>query len=252
MRYIKKSDTEPLDLRTYKRNCRKASPPLKITYKDMPKDGTRSQLATDQGYLCAYCMRRINLESADQNHYLHIEHLVPQNQLTDEEATNFSNFLGVCPGNRDAAENSEKTCDAYRGSLDNEQQTMHLNPLDAAQMETIYYLRNGEIDSTDNVLSAELSDKLNLNGDATYLKQNRATAYRKLIKALSDRKPQTEWTQNRFLKRHGRCFVCRTKTVLIRNMSVSTNTGSSAGCANNLVPLLYQSCTNRTPKHPCF
>ena len=35
MRYIKKSETEPRDLREYKKNCRKASPPLKITYKDM-------------------------------------------------------------------------------------------------------------------------------------------------------------------------------------------------------------------------
>ena len=61
MRYIKKSEIEPRDLREYKKNCRKASPPLKITYKDMPKDGTRQQLARDQGYLCAYCMRRISL-----------------------------------------------------------------------------------------------------------------------------------------------------------------------------------------------
>ena len=66
MRYIKKSETEPRDLREYKKNCRKASPPLKITYKDMPKDGTRQQLARDQGYLCAYCMRRVSLDPADQ------------------------------------------------------------------------------------------------------------------------------------------------------------------------------------------
>lgn len=32
MRYIKKSEIEPRDLREYKKNCRKASPPLKITY----------------------------------------------------------------------------------------------------------------------------------------------------------------------------------------------------------------------------
>ena len=217
MRYIKKSDTEPLDLRTYKRNCRIASPPLKITYKDMPKEGTRRQLAIDQGYLCAYCMRRLNLDPADQNRYLHIEHLMPQNQLTDEEATNFSNFLGVCPGNRDTAENAEKTCDAYRGSLENEQQTMRLNPLDAVQMETIYYLRNGEISSTDTALSAELSNKLNLNGDSTYLKQNRETAYRNLIKALKDKKPQAEWTKHS-LKRHGERFVCQTKMELTGNM----------------------------------
>ena len=35
MRYIKKSGTEPEDLQKYKKDCRRASPPLKITYKDM-------------------------------------------------------------------------------------------------------------------------------------------------------------------------------------------------------------------------
>lgn len=37
MRYIKKARTEPEDLQKYKRDCRRASPQLKITYKDMPK-----------------------------------------------------------------------------------------------------------------------------------------------------------------------------------------------------------------------
>ncbi len=106
MRYIKKSEIEPRDLREYKKNCRKASPPLKITYKDMPKDGTRQQLARDQGYLCAYCMRRISLDPADQLNYLNIEHLDPQNQLPDEATTDFfkssgrvsrkSEFYGKC------------------------------------------------------------------------------------------------------------------------------------------------------------
>lgn len=169
MRYIKKSEIEPRDLREYKKNCRKASPPLKITYKDMPKDGTRQQLARDQGYLCAYCMRRISLDPADQLNYLNIEHLDPQNQLPDEATTDFSNLLGVCPGNRSSTENAKKTCDAYRGILEEDQQTMRLNPLDEAQMDTIFYQRNGEIGSTDTELNKELSDKLNLNSEAAYL-----------------------------------------------------------------------------------
>lgn len=159
MRYIKKLRTEPQDLREYKKNCRKAFPPLKITYKDMPKDGTRQQLARDQGYLCAYCMRRVSLNPADQTQYLNIEHLDPQNQLTDEETAEFSNLLGVCPGNRSSADNAKKTCDAYRGILEKNQQTMRLNPLDEAQMDTIFYRRNGEIGSTDTELNKELSDK---------------------------------------------------------------------------------------------
>lgn len=72
MRYIKKSGTEPEDLQKYKRDCRRASPPLKITYKDMPKDGSRKQLAVDQGYICAYCMRRVCLDSENKEQYITI------------------------------------------------------------------------------------------------------------------------------------------------------------------------------------
>ena len=97
MRYIKKSEIEPRDLREYKKNCRKASPPLKITYKDMPKDGTRQQLARDQGYLCAYCMRRISLDPADQLNYLNIEHLDPQNQLPVRQLQIFQIFWACVP-----------------------------------------------------------------------------------------------------------------------------------------------------------
>ena len=195
MRYIKMSEIEPRDLREYKKNCRKASPPLKITYKDMPKDGTRQQLARDQGYLCAYCMRRISLDPADQLNYLNIEHLDPQNQLPDEATTDFSNLLGVCPGNRSSTENAKKTCDAYRGILEEDQQTMRLNPLDEAQMDTIFYQRNGEIGSTDTELNKELSDKLNLNSEAAYLPQNRETAYSQLVRFLKAKKPIGEWSK---------------------------------------------------------
>lgn len=195
MRYIKKSGTEPEDLQKYKRDCRRASPPLKITYKDMPKDGSRKQLAVDQGYICAYCMRRICLDPENKEQYINIEHIVPQNQLTDEEATTFSNFIGVCPGGRSKTNNAGKTCDAYRGTLSKEQQIMQLNPHNEVQMETICYQSNGEIYSTDAALSHQLSEKLNLNGESTYLKQNRKTAYQNLIKALEKKKAQGRWSK---------------------------------------------------------
>lgn len=67
---------------------------------------------------------------------------------------------------------------------------MQLNPLNEAQMETIRYRRNGEIYSTDKVLSHQLSEKLNLNGESTHLKENRATAYQNLLKVFKREKVQ--------------------------------------------------------------
>lgn len=83
----------------------------------------------------------------------------------------------------------KKTCDAYRGILEEDQQTMRLNPLDEAQMDTIFYQRNGEIGSTDTELNKELSDKLNLNSEAAYLPQNRETAYSQLVRFLKAKSP---------------------------------------------------------------
>ena len=57
-------------------------------------------------------------------------------------------------------------------------------------MKTIRYRPNGEIYSTDKVLSHQLSEKLNLNGESTYLKENRATAYQNLLKVLKREKVQ--------------------------------------------------------------
>ena len=205
MRYIKKSGTEPDDLQKYKKTCHRASPPLKITYRDMPKEGSRKQLAIDQGYICAYCMRKVGLDPENKEQYINIEHVTPQNQLTDEDATAFSNFIGVCSGGRDKKDNAIKTCDAYRGTLSEAQQIMRLNPLNEAQMETIRYKQDGEIYSTDKVLSQQLSEKLNLNGEATYLKQNRATAYQNLIDMMRRKKPKQDWSKT-FLKTMWKAF----------------------------------------------
>ena len=76
---------------------------------------------------------------------------------------------------------------------------MQLDPLNEAQMKTIRYRRDGEIYSTDAVLSHQLSEKLNLNGEETYLKQNRATAYQNLLKILEREKAQGKWSKT-FLK----------------------------------------------------
>ena len=70
-----------------------------------------------------------------------------------------------------------------------------LNPLNEAQMETIRYRPTGEIYSTDKVLSHQLSEKLNLNGKSTYLKENRATAYQNLLKVLKREKVQGKWSK---------------------------------------------------------
>lgn len=71
MRYIKRLELSQRICKSIKGTAA-GHPPLKITYKDMPKDGSRKQLAVDQGYICAYCMRRVCLDSENKEQYITI------------------------------------------------------------------------------------------------------------------------------------------------------------------------------------
>ena len=88
MIYIKKGK-EPASLTAYKKQ--------KYVYFDGydKKDDIREQLLKDQGYLCAYCMRRIDIK------HMKIEHWYPENLLTDLETLDYKNMMGCCEGHID-------------------------------------------------------------------------------------------------------------------------------------------------------
>lgn len=50
------------------------------------------RLLQDQGYICAYCMRRIEVTDRGTSETSRIEHITPQSQLTDEERMDLSKF----------------------------------------------------------------------------------------------------------------------------------------------------------------
>ena len=73
MRYIQKK-SEPESLTKYKKQ--------KGAYYDGydRKDDVRESLLKEQGYLCGYCMKR--LDSCEQ---VKIEHIMPQSKLLEDE-----------------------------------------------------------------------------------------------------------------------------------------------------------------------
>ena len=116
MRYIRKGE-EPESLTQYK----KESNAYYDGYAD--KDDIRRNLMEDQGYLCGYCMRRLN-DISD----VKIEHIVPQSTLKDDEkkALDYRIMVGVCYGNEKKGRRKEcLTCDAHRGSKD-----LYVDPFD--------------------------------------------------------------------------------------------------------------------------
>ena len=124
-----------------------------------------NSLLDEQGYICAYCERRIPCKDAvegtpgAENH--RIEHL--RTQSTSKKTgistdLDYSNMVVCCPGNiaRDGAENYH--CDKRKGDVD-----LRISPLDDTMMSTIQFTPSGLIKSTDSQLDREINENLNLN-----------------------------------------------------------------------------------------
>ena len=134
-------------------------------------------LAKEQGYLCAYCMRRIPQKSVYPQ--MTIEHVIPQNSAKKNNpilSITYSNMVAVCNGNRNSLNNKDKTCDAKRGTLPDKEQVLFVNPLESSTLRNIYYYGNGEIHSSDDDQEKCINDVLNLNCSAVQLPDARKSA----------------------------------------------------------------------------
>lgn len=153
---------EPQSLRRY-RNTPGAD------FDGLEKTELRQCLLREQGYLCAYCMRRIREDKS-----VKIEHYVPRNK---ENQLLYSNLLAVCTGNQTLlnvhgkVDSDRFTCDTRKGN-----HQLHVDPTKKADMKTIYYDNLGTIYSTNPLYQTELCNYLNLNDPFGSLKSNRKAA----------------------------------------------------------------------------
>ena len=155
MIYIKKG-TEPRSLTEYR------SQPGATYDGYREKDDVRGALLEEQGYICAYCMRRISKEQ------MKIEHWKAQNASDGagaEYALSYRNMLGVCLGNQ-SSPHEMQTCDTHRGNAD-----LFVDPRDAAHISQILYRGDGTIYSKNLQINFDLNERLNLNCESALLKQ---------------------------------------------------------------------------------
>lgn len=166
---------EPRNLTHFRESTPAAS------YSGLPtniKDEIRGYLLKEQGYVCAYCMRRIKLETTS------IEHYAPQS-INDTNDLNYENMLGVCFGN-EGDPYKRQTCGSHRG---NSQLTV--NPLVKGSVGKIEYSRDGHIKSKDATIDHDLNETLNLN--VSLLVSNRKSVLLALIGKLSMCKGSGTW-----------------------------------------------------------
>lgn len=124
---------------------------------EFPKSEIKTVLIREQRGLCAYCMRRIRMDSHSR-----IEHFIPLS-ADKEKAIDYGNMLGVCDG-------GEKTmgqpghilcCDAHKKETE-----ISTSPLNKLQMDKIAYKPDGRIftEPKDVVMEEDINETLLLNG----------------------------------------------------------------------------------------
>lgn len=156
MKYIQKNPSkETLSaLNSFIQRQRKAG--IAPIYEDFkPSDGRKilqKNLLEDQGYLCAYCMKRIN-------HAEKIEHWKDQTYSKDEnnneETLDYNNLFAVCNGISIASNNRFEHCDQSRSKSNRK---LTINPTDARVIRELKYLKNGIIYHTSKNIAKEAID----------------------------------------------------------------------------------------------
>lgn len=189
-----------------------STPPLLVRFRAIPgarydggmmPDGTtftqvkqdiRIHLVCEQGYLCAYCMKRIKPTETDMK----IEHWESQ-ASNGQLQLDYQNMLGCCCGRSFMGGRPEDHCDTFRSRRNHPLLLNPSNPADYSRLR-IRYRPDGEIGSGDSTFDGQLRTVLNLNASrlvanrkeiwervTTVLSRMRGTATRREIEALKAR-----------------------------------------------------------------
>jgi len=155
----------------------------------IPKVTTRTDILNDllqeQGFICAYCMRKISVENAK------IEHIIGQSYVDDEgnsigrlEDTNYDNILAVCQGDFCL---QETHCDNSRSKYQNNKPLLEISPLNEPQMKHIKFTQSGKVYylalDKETTVNDTLNHILNLNCDAMI--EERANIIKAVKRSLS-------------------------------------------------------------------
>ena len=125
-----------------------------LSFDGAVKTELRQSLLLEQGYICGYCQRRIDVNNS------RIEHVKPQSQSIangrPEEMLDHGNMIICCDGDI-TGHNSYKLfhCDRKKGET-----PIHFSPFSATDMATVSYSsKDGLIRSSHNMMSKDINDK---------------------------------------------------------------------------------------------
>jgi uncharacterized protein (TIGR02646 family) len=139
----------------------------------------REALLQEQGYICAYCMRKIPVEVKDRNESetSKIEHIKSRDSYHQLQL-NYDNMVICCPGNI----NGEYHCDKSKGN-----RAITFSPFEISTQRSISYgTKDGTIKSNLSNINDDINSILCLNNGM--LKANRFQELQGTISVLEKRK----------------------------------------------------------------
>lgn len=144
----------------------------RAAFNQLDKHQLRSQLAVEQGWLCAFCMRRITQDALDSRGEptMKIAHRVPI-AADSNKALDWGNMLGSCDGGQRSG-GRFWTCDAAQGAT-----ALSVDPTAPRSMSKIRYERRDSssglfITSDEPEIRTDVEQTLTLNsGDLPALRQ---------------------------------------------------------------------------------
>lgn len=155
-----------------------------VDYESIPE--LRKSLLQEQGYICAYCMRRIPHKDKNSNEDSRIDHILSRDNHPDKKL-DYTNMVMCCPG----AISKEFHCDKLKSEQD-----ITFSLFDDSFIPTLKYsTKNGSIESTNPTWNKEINSILNLNNEI--LKANRLETLNGVICSLAEK----HWTSSELRKK---------------------------------------------------
>ena len=166
---------EPISLTTYRAGISKENLKNLEKFDTAPsnvKDELREKLLEEQGFICCYCMNRVESRSSK------IEHFKPRS-LFRVEQLDYTNLFVACLGGQGFSP-CEQSCDTKKGK-----DSLNYISLLSDIEKSIEYKKNGFIFSNNQDIDRELTEILNLNHNL--LRNNRQEALNQLFSDLKKR-----------------------------------------------------------------
>jgi uncharacterized protein (TIGR02646 family) len=142
------------------------------------KGDVQESLLKEQGFLCAYCMRRIVMPPK-------IEHWVTREKCDAEKmpllTLDYDNLLAVCDGTTPTNGQIDEHCDQSRSKSNRE---LTINPTNGQLIQQLKFLKNGTIESNDKDISEDINQDKALNLNALFLRDARRNVYESVKKLI--------------------------------------------------------------------